>query len=283
MIAFCMVAGAQPIANSNKVFQIGVFDRSATEFHGGRPEHPVNFVVGQSDPAKDWYADQPSLPAAHAQDQTDLRTIQFSLSSAPAAVYRLHIALVLPGRAVPALLVSINGKSGTFYLQSKLNSTLGGMDDAFETAYVPADVSFDFPGTYLHQGSNTIGFQAIETGEPTGLPGGLNYDAIELDSGKDSRSAAMPEAKIVPTVFYQQHDGHLSEIVDVFIRHSTPAKSGSSVDLVVGSDHYSQAFDTDEDFGEEKLEFTVPEFPAKTQARVVLDDRREAAERGTGA
>jgi hypothetical protein len=275
-----MTSGAQPIANSNKVFQIGVFDRSATEFHGGRPEHPVNFVVGESDPAKDWYADQPSLPVAHAQDQTDVRTIQFSLSSAPAALYRLHVALVLAGRAVPALRVSINGKSGTFYLRSKLNSTLGGMDDAFETAYVPADVSFDFPGNYLHQGSNTIGFQAIETGEPTGLPEGLNYDAIELDISKDSRSAAMPEAKIVPTVFYQQHEGHLSEIVDVFIRHSTPAKSGSSVDLVVGSGHYSQRFDTDEDFGEERLEFTVPEFPAKTRARVswMVEGKRRNAE-----
>jgi hypothetical protein len=267
-----------------KIFQVGVFDRSSSEFHGGRPERPVNFVVGQSDPARDWYADQPSLLAkpspAHAEGRSDLRMIQFSLPGAPAPVYRLHVALVLAGREIPALRVSINGKSGTFYLQSKLDSTLGGMDDAFETAYVPADVSFDFPGSYLHQGSNTISFQAIETAEPTGLPGGLNYDAIELDSGTDSHSAAMPVAKIVPTVFYQQHDGHLSEIVDVFIRHSAPAKSGSSLDLVIGSGHYSQPFDTDEDFGEEKLEFTVPEFPANTQARVswTIEGKRRNAE-----
>ena len=90
----------------------------------------------------------------------------------------------------------------------------------------------------------------------------------------------MPEAQIVPTVFYQQHEGRLSEIVDVFIRHSAPAKSGSSVDLVVGSGHYSQSFNTDEDFGEERLEFIVPEFPARTQARVswTIEGKRQNAE-----
>jgi hypothetical protein len=58
-------AAAQSKPALAKIFQVGVFDRSSSEFHGGRPERPVNFVVGQSDPAKDWYADQPSLIDAH--------------------------------------------------------------------------------------------------------------------------------------------------------------------------------------------------------------------------
>jgi alpha-mannosidase len=280
----CHAASAPSQQTLTKIFQVGVFDRSSSEFHAGRPQHPVNFVVGQSDPARDWYADQPASPAKRATPQAEnkpgLGTIQFSLTGAPGPVYRLHVALVLGARDVPALRVSVNGRSGTFFLQSKLDSTLGGMDDSFETAYVPADVLFDLPGTYLRQGSNTIAFDAVEVGEPTGLPGGISYDAIELDSVAGARSPAMPEAKVVPTVFYQQHEGRLSEIVEVFIRHFTPARSGNSVELAISHDHYRQQFDSDQDFGEERLEFTVPEFPARTQARVswIIDGKRHNTE-----
>ena len=278
VIGACVNATAQSKPILTKVFEIGVFDRSSSEFHGGRPDHAVNFVIGQSDPAKDWYADQ-SVSSAEPE-KPDERGIQFSLTGTPASVYRLHVALVLGSRDVPALRVNINGKRGTFYLQSKLDSVLGGMDDSFETAYVPADISFDFPGTYLHQGSNRIAFQVVETGEPTGLPSGLNYDAIELDSGTASHFSVTPEARIVPTVFYQQHEGHLNEIVDVFIRHGIPVKSGCNVELTVGGGHYSRSFDTDEDFGVERLEFTIPEFPAGSKSRVswTIDGKRRNTE-----
>ena len=74
---------AQPKAN-NVVFQIGQFDRSSNDFPGGTPERPVNFVVGKSAAAKDWYAMQNVvvIPASGAPKTTP-RTIHFSLQGKP--------------------------------------------------------------------------------------------------------------------------------------------------------------------------------------------------------
>ena len=55
------------------------------------------------------------------------------------------------------------------------------------------------------------------------------------------------------------------ELVDVFIDHG-PAVLGTVVDLIIGDKHYSQSIRNVEDFGEEKLEFQVSEFPAGTRA-----------------
>jgi alpha-mannosidase len=270
LMGLCFTAGAQSDSTWSKVFQIGTFDRSSTEFHQEGPKKPVTFVVGQSDPAKDWYAGQAASPAeqpASGEITSAPRTIQFTLPNAPEAVYRLHIALVLGSRAVPAMRVNINEKRGIFYLQSKLNSTLGGMDDSFETAYVTADVSIDFSGTYLHKGLNSIALDVVRVDQPASLPVSLNYDAIELDSGTRHSGVSAAPAKILPTIFFQRNNDKLNEVVDVFVRHDQPAKSGD-LDFVIGGAHYRKPFHTDYDFGEEKFDFAVPEFPAQTEARL---------------
>src|ERR1700691_1829498 len=71
-------------ASGNGVFRIGNFDRSSVEFAPGNPKQPVNFVVGQSDPAKDWYATQlAELNAGSGTKASDVstaaRTITFSI------------------------------------------------------------------------------------------------------------------------------------------------------------------------------------------------------------
>ena len=98
---------------------------------------------------------------------------------------------MLGDRAVPAIAVTINGRRGVFYLSSKLNSVIGSMDDQFESAYVPADVSIQFPGSYLHSGTNSIALEVLRVDEPSNLPAGLNYDAIELDSSQATPASAL--------------------------------------------------------------------------------------------
>lgn len=100
---------------ASTVFRIGTFDRSSFEFASGNPEQAVNFVVGQSDPAKDWYATQPAaLAPASAAIKTDVatapRAIHFTLERTPSATYRLRISLVIESASVPALRIGINGK-----------------------------------------------------------------------------------------------------------------------------------------------------------------------------
>ncbi|HXS12121.1 MAG TPA: polysaccharide lyase family protein [Acidobacteriaceae bacterium] len=270
-LAACVVGSSLPLraqtdAPGSKVFQIGVFDRSPLGFRGGQPKEPVTFVVGASDPAKDWYGTQPASSVAEgksAEAAAAPRTIQFAIQGEPATKYRLHLALVLGDRAVPAIAVTINGRRGVFYLSSKLNSVLGGMDDQFESAYVPADVSIQFPGSYLHKGTNSIALEVLRVDEPANLPAGLNYDAIELDSLQATSASA--QASIQPTVFYKRDGDKLTELVDVFVQDS--ARNGE-LDLELNGAHYKQPLHAKNGFGEERFEFDVPEFTAGTQAHL---------------
>ncbi|MHB1744820.1 MAG: polysaccharide lyase family protein, partial [Acidobacteriaceae bacterium] len=182
------------------VFTIGEFNRSSVDLAGGAPQQPVNFIVGTSTAAKDWYATQRVEPAPTPAETTAPQpaapavspqaapwTIHFSLTNTPAPSYRFHVALLIESSSVPALRVVINGKSGTFYLQPKLDTENGDQGNAFDAAYSHADVEFDFPGAYLHRGANTITLQAVEK-VPASLPNAalpadasFTYDAIELD------------------------------------------------------------------------------------------------------
>ena len=259
--------------DSSAVFTIGTFDRSSAEFAGGAPHQPVNFIAGESSPAKDWYAAQPaklvSAAGAHpVNDAAAPRTITFSLVHAPAAAYQMHIAVLIETASVPALRVSINGKHGMFYLQPKLDPRNRTLADAFDPAYSYDDVTFTFPGKYLHSRANTITLQAIEEADTAVPDAGLTYDAIELDRDAEAFSSRESSAQIIPTVFFQQQQGQLEETVDVFLRHGERVKPGSRVDLAIAGKHYRQALQGGQDFGEEELAFSIPEFPAHTEAQL---------------
>ena len=279
-------------SRAGAIFRIGTFDRSSAEFSGKAPKQPVNYVVGQSDPGKDWYASQPaelSTPGAEQPSKNSAaaaRTITFTLEHAPSAAYRLHVSLLIEGAGVPALRVGIDGKAGTFYPQPKLDSSMGDMVNSFDPAYSHADIVFEFPGSYLHSGANTITLQAIEEVGKSGPKetrtyqeielekSGLTYDAIELDRSAEAFHSRASSAEIIPTIFYQQRQGQLEEMVDAIVRYGEPIKTGSSVDLGVAGKQYHQTLRGGQDFGEEKIEFVVPEFTAATQARLRWDAGR---------
>lgn len=266
------VASAQS-SNNNVVFRIGTFDRSSVEFAAGNPKQPVDFVVGQSNPAKDWYATQlavlnPNAVAATSEASTAPRTITFSIDS-PAASYKFHASLLIESASVPALQVTINGKHGLFYPHPKLDYSNGDQTDSFYPAYSQADIEFSIPAGFLQQGKNTITLQAIEEADEKVPDAALTYDAIELSRGSADTSSAT--AQMLPTVFFQHQDGELREMVDAFIRFGEPAKAGTPAELTINGKKYNKTLRGNQDFGEEKLEFAVSEFPAKTHAQFSWD------------
>lgn len=273
--ARAMVAASQR-NSSDTVFRVGSFDRSSMEFASGNPKQTVHFLVGQSNPARDWYASQPSelstsSSAKEASIATAPRAITFTLDDAPAAAYRFHIALLIESASVPAMRVAINGKHGMFYLHPKLDYSSGDQWDAFGPTYSRAEVSFAFPGSDLRKGSNTITLQAIEEASQAVPEAGLTYDAIELDRDTAAFHAKASSAQILPTIYYKQNQGQLDEIVNVFVRYGAPVNPGSAVDLKIAGKSYHQALRGNQDFGEEKLQFPVPEFLPKTRAQLAWD------------
>ena len=199
------------------------------------------------------------------------RAISFSLAGPPAAAYQLHIALLIEDPSVPVLKVGINGKNGVFYLHPKLDYSGGDLVDVFDPAYSAADVVFDFPGSYLQAGANTITLQAIEEADEAVPDAGLHYDAIELDSVPGNPGATAYTAQIVPTIFFHQQSGELLETVDAFIRCSGHIEPGSKVELTIAGQSYHAALRGGYDFGDEKAEFAVREFAPQTEAQLTAE------------
>ena len=255
------------------IFKLGNFDRSSFEFASGDPKQAVNFVVGKSDPATDWFATQPAvLDTASGQAGMDAasapRTIHFSVDGTPKGLYQLRVSSLIESSSVPALRIAINGRNGMLYLRPQLDYSNGDQGDSFYPTYSHAENSFDFPGSYLKQGEDTITFQVVEQADHAVPDASLTYDAIELDrlTGADNPSAS--SVQIVPTIFYR-HDGEgTKELVEVFIRSTRPFESGAGVELTLDGKTYRQTMQANQDLGEQRLEFVVAEFPKDAHAQL---------------
>lgn len=268
--AYCLSGAHDRAQERTKIFQIGVFDRSSGEFAKGTPKEPMTFIVGASQ-AKEWFATQP----AELETGTDritgktvnTRSITFRLSGHPAREYRLHVAVLIETPSVPSLQISVNGKVGRFYLDPKLDFEAGDEIAAFDAIYSHADIVATFPGSYLHEGSNTLTLDAVEEAEEAVPDAGITYDALELMEGSRSANSGA-SGSVKPTIFYKEHEGSIGELVDVYLDHNSGAGNDDRVTLSIGGRAYRQALHLNRDFGQERVEFLVEEFPGSSIARL---------------
>lgn len=260
--AFSLPVVAQSNREGNVVFQIGTFDGSSREFANRLPKHPLVFIAGQSDPAKEWFGFQPVESTPKSADSAP-RTIQFNLQHPTSSAYTLRVSLLIDHACVPMVGVNINGHFGTFYLDPKLDGSQGGWFPALSRA----EVEFEFPRTYLKsEGANTISLSAVATSEKQVPDAGFNYDAVELKSASQSRfEKGAATVTVNPTIFYKE-EGGLKEVVNARVRYREPLKSGT-VELTMNGKHYAQPLHQDHEFGEQNYSFLLPSFGAQTQVK----------------
>ena len=287
-------------AGSSVVWQIGVFDDSSHEFNlgmdpeSGKPTaHPIDytdptnnpvFVVGKSDPALDWYAYQPGTSNGKAGFRAHPFTIQFDLPEKPKGLFTLKISLLHYSPRLPRLEVNVNGHDGLFYQHPILNYSQGDIANLFLPQYSKATITCDLPTGFLRLGANKLVLTALdEPGERDDSIGavavvgnsGITYDALALQHDPEkSYSATEVSLQIMPTIFYKSDGGRLTEVVDVYARFNKHPRQ-ARVTLAVGGNKLTQEFRTERDFGEQLLEFAVPEFGSGTigEATILLDGR----------
>ncbi|MGC9225506.1 MAG: polysaccharide lyase family protein, partial [Terracidiphilus sp.] len=248
------------------IWRVGVFDGSSGEFADGEPHQAVNFVVDRDQPGKNWFAYAPVMwPGKPAGPAAAPRSIAFSITGRPERAYRLRVSILIDHSSVPALRVGINGRTGIFYLHPRLDYAMGDMVAAFYPAYSRAEVDVDFPGAWLKTGENSISLQAVATAAKGVPDAGFNYDAVELDRLEGLPPAT--SASVEPTIFYTGQGSALDERVDVFVRYSQRPHKGR-VELSIGGHTDTHALRGDQDFGEERISFDVPEFGAGARATV---------------
>jgi alpha-mannosidase len=262
---FFLSATTTASAQTTTVWEIGKFDQSSSEFSDVTADK-VLYRVGTSDWSKDW----PGTQKAGSKYEID-----FPLERAPRGSYVLTDSVSPYALSrIPALHVEVNGHGGVFYLD--LKSSYGTLN-----ARPPSQtLIIDIPVSYLHKGLNSLILSCIDTRPTETAPHevpGIRYDALSLTNDPQSakRSNAI-DARVNPQIFYREKDGHLFEIVDATLQFAHPLPAGH-VELNIAGKSYQTSFSATEDFGEERLEFEVPEWTGTTQGQLKVTAGRHFA------
>jgi alpha-mannosidase len=259
----------EPPREKNLVWQLGEFDQTSREF--GRnfdfesdKFRPV-YTVGQSKTA-DWPAVQVSSIGDPRGKHSPAYTIVFRLPEVPKVNYTLKIAVLLVNPAVPDLTVEINGRKGRYYFDRKISYYPG--DDRIDSPIYGGDeLNIDVPGRFLKAGENTLILRAAEDSDNPGASSSLIYDALQLAAS--SKEKPEPSATVKPTVFYKQRGNQFQEVTRVTV--TSPEKLGSgSLELTVGTQRFHGKFSVNDDFGQARVDFDVPEFAAGTAGSVAI-------------
>jgi alpha-mannosidase len=281
-LATAMLAPVLGLAADHSVWKIGSFDFSSGEFRSQNldyadPKSDPVFVVGQSS-GEDWHRFQPGPANGMTGARLHPFTVKFSLQDAPRGVYDLRIAMLYETPRLSFLKLEVNGHSGYFYFHPKLDFHAGDWEGTFVPQTSCDEKTIPIPAAWLRQGENNFVFTAMDDpADPqTSLgaiaPGhtGLVYDALEVvqhDSAQYDSEAF--SARIEPAIFYRQTTDGLSEVVDVFTNAAMLPKSGA-VELLVNGRSYKQPFISSNEFGEQRLEFNLPEWSGDAKATVRL-------------
>jgi rhamnogalacturonan endolyase len=183
----------KPVRYGQQVFEIGTPNRSAKEFYKGDDHwhwgmyieyakffpNDVNFTVGKSDPAKDWYIyhvphDTDFKPDGRDQGRATPWTINFTMPENAPATGKATLRFGISGSGARSLGVAVNGKDvGPF-------TNIGGggasmIRDGVEGSWVERDFIFD--AATLKPGQNNI----VLTVPAGGVANGICYDVIRLE------------------------------------------------------------------------------------------------------
>jgi len=258
-------------ATEQTVWRMGTVNHSPYEFNiesGGDPLFGARFpkvdphyVVGKSDPATDWPAYQWASTLDGPDSHLHPYAIEFDLKDVPTGVFVLKLYLISQSATTAEMQVEINGHKGLFYQHPKLGYAGGDRDMVTLPRGGEDAILFDFPAGFLHKGQNLITLTAVD--EPKNKDDKsrsiVAYDAIELSNdGMATFAAEALTAEVEPTIYYVRQGDGLAEQVNVYLRSNGAVTEGKAT-LEVGKKIFDLPLVARE-FGEQKLEFTIPEF-----------------------
>ena len=255
---FLLFAITKVSAQTTTVLEIGKYDLSAHEFSSDAQSHVV-YQVGKSDWSKDWPGTQ-NIGSEYE--------IQFPLMKAPHGTFVLKVSILAYSLRIPALQIEINGHRGVFYLHPEVSYL------TLDPSFVPSQMLSIYISTrYLHAGSNSFVLSCVDA-RPSGAEqngdSGIHYDALSLTNDPHLEEAGSPiNAEVTPTIYYRQKAGHLVEVVDAILRFARPAPAGSAV-LTVNGERYSANVPAMRGFGEERVQFEVPEWTGTVSGRLEI-------------
>jgi rhamnogalacturonan endolyase len=183
----------KPVHYGTQIWQIGTPNRSAKEFYKGDDHwhwgmyieyakyfpNDVNFTIGKSDPAKDWYIyqvphDVDFKPDGRDQGRATPWTINFSMPASAPKTGKATLRFGICGTGTRSIGITVNGTE----VGPDTDIAGGGasmMRDGIEGTWVERDFKFD--ASLLKTGQNVIVLTV-----PAGPVGnGICYDVVRLE------------------------------------------------------------------------------------------------------
>jgi alpha-mannosidase len=253
-VLFAATASGQ----ATTLWQIGKRDHSDFEFHAPQQAHLV-YEPDKNDWARDW----PAMEAVGATYE-----IRFPLSSAPRGAYTLTVSLLAGDQETPDLQIAVNGHKGIYFVRTQPLYILGGGGST------QALLTIELPTQYLVKGSNSLVLTPVfapASKAEAPAAGSLRYDYVCLSNDPNAHyDRRAVHADVVPTVFYRRAEGNLVEIVDAYVRFNQAIPAGHG-ELILNGNSYRVEIAPRDGFGEERLEFEIPEWTGPAPARLALD------------
>lgn len=251
--------------NQKVLWRIGEFDQTSREFGHNfdfeRQDFAPVFTVGQSK-TEDWPAWQATWRDGDTAKRPTPYAIVFDLQNPPAGEYHLRIAALLVNPSVPDLMVEINGHRGRYFFERKISYYPG--DDRIDSPIYGGDMlDIVLPSELMNRGSNKLILTAVVDPQNPDTQASLIYDALELT--QTPRATPDVSAVVKPTVFYRQRAGQSYELTTLTLTSTHALKSGD-VQLSIAGHTFHAPLKSENDFGQERVEFEVPEFPVQTPA-----------------
>lgn len=182
-----------PVRYGKQIWQIGTPNRSAKEFLKGDDHwhwgmyieyaklfpNDIDFSVGKSDPAKDWFIyqvphDTDFKPDGRDQGRATPWTIHFEMPSGEQPTGKATLRFGLDGVSTRSLAISVNGQdAGT--MTDLFGAGASMIRDGIEGTWIERDFSFD--ASLLKPGANTI----VLTVPAGGVANGICYDVVRLE------------------------------------------------------------------------------------------------------
>jgi len=139
----------------------------------------VDFTVGKSDPAKDWFIyqvphDTDFKPDGRDQGRATPWTIHFEMPAVQQPAGKATLRFGLDGVSTRALAITVNGEdAGT--MTDLFGAGASMIRDGIEGTWIEKDFSFD--ASLLKPGANTI----VLTVPAGGVANGICYDVVRLE------------------------------------------------------------------------------------------------------
>jgi len=266
VVAVTVLLANAAAARAEVIWSLGEPDGSSIEFAPGS-QSELEYKIGESTVSQDfsghhrgtidWDPDRAEKERPYS--------IDFDLAAAPQGPHHLLLNLIYKTGAPKQIQVVVNGKKGIFPVVTAPKKDVDAKDGnaillTKQKLYVPIEAA------WLKPKGNRV------TIAPLGF-GTMDYDSLSFHRGSIPAGSQLLQPRLVPTIFYQQKDGQLTEACHLHVPFADNFTKGTATLWLGGKRQRVNLDAVDYDFGilSPVIEIAASETPQAARISIDMD------------